>query len=206
MSPPSAPGIPGTKLPPARRPMPSNPPPREQRPKLDSVEIAAGTLVDELAAKSAENAELAARLAAYERPSRWQWHRLLYKLGGALVAILVPCGAYLAYRVEMLAPRVDNAKASVTAVEKKTETGRDLQLETLVFLAAWQRYQDCINGQQASATVRGTGHKLRSLPETETLWFEQNKPPNRPAPLWASWSWATVNDCGAEPHVPTLNP
>jgi hypothetical protein len=131
---------------------------------------------------------------------------LLYKFVGALVAILVPLGAYLAYRVEALAPRVTSTEQRVTVVKTKTDTGRDLQRETLEFLAAWQTYQDCVNGQVASVAARGSGHKITSIPDTGTLWGEQNRPPTRPPALWPTWTWFTIKDCGAEPHVPTLPP
>lgn len=208
---------------PTQRGMPAPP----SDPPRDSGLISAGALAEELAAQSlrrqaaeagkqeaeAEAAELRRRLQnlaaaapADPAPTRGQWQALAYKLAAAVVSVVVAAAAFIAYRLYALEPRVDNTEARVSAVKTRADTGRDVQKETLVFLAAWQAYQDCINGQEASATVRGTGHKLTSVPEVETLWGEQNRPPNRPAPLWPTWTWFTIKDCGAEPHVPTLPP
>lgn len=206
----------------------SVPPARE---KLDSLEVSTDSLLSELSTehrrRKAAEAELAAlksgaapevdalrsQLSALlsaetERAKlRAAWNALWLKVGGGAATLVVAACGYGAWRLYELQHRTDTTEERVTTVKAKVVTGRDVQQETLVFLAAQQSYQDCINAQQASATERGTGHKLRSLhDQSGTLWYEQNRPPTRPSPLWATWSWATVNDCGAEPHVPTLSP
>lgn len=197
------------------------------RDKLDSVEIATGTLLDELSAehsrRKAAEAELAALKAQKSKhpgsappsaPSekqlrKAQIHAALVKLIGALTVAATACATYLGVTAHtQIGQKADNAEARATLAKAGTDRGRDLQKETLEYLAAEQLWRDCLLGQFGSATVRGTGHLVTDAPmvNADDLWAEQNAPPVRPGPLWPRWTWHTIKSCGNEPHVPALVP
>lgn len=203
-------------------PVQQAPPPR---PKLDSQEISTETLLAELAAKGqearaaeAEAERLRAELAAAKRPvvepavppdapTRAQWNTLLYKLGGAALAILLPCGAYLAYRVETLVPRVSHAESKQDTQQKTTTTVEDRVKALEKYSRAHVKWEHCVNAERDSAIERGTGHKVESEHD-DVPWVEENAPPLKLRLVWATapWSIEKGGSCGAEPappHSPT---
>lgn len=192
-------------------PAPPSEPPLKMRPKLDSREVAAETLLAELAAKGEEvralRAELEAKKVVVEPapppdlPTRGQWSVLLYKFGGALVAILVPCGAYLAYRVETLAPRVTQAETKQTTQQKTTTTVEDRVKALESYNRALLKHSDCMDAERDSAIERGTGHTVEASHDG-VQWFEQSRPALRPRILWETYPWYVTTPCPPKPYPP----
>jgi hypothetical protein len=195
------------------------------REKLDTGEISTEAILAELAAKGqqaraaeAEAARLRLELAAAKKPvveptvppdtpTRGQWNALLYKLGGAMVAILVPCGAYLAYRVETLAPRVATTENKQETQKRTTGTVEDRILLLEKYTRAHAKWSRCMDAERDSAIERGTGHRVDGAHDDVT-WVEQNAPTAKPRVLWptAPWSIEKGGACDPEPappHSPT---
>ncbi|HEY3253752.1 MAG TPA: hypothetical protein VGJ91_07375 [Polyangiaceae bacterium] len=100
---------------------PRKPPPAEPRSKLDSLEISAESLLDELAKKNRETEELRRALDAANRsprgggsltppPDRKAFLKLALQLGGALVLLMGAATAWLSAHTANVEAKVDRVE------------------------------------------------------------------------------------------------
>jgi len=195
--------------------MPAPPSVPPQREKLDSIEVANGTLLDELAEKSeelraaqADRDRLASELERSRRaptlpedaPTRAMWHALAFKLMGVLALL----GAAATAWIEVHTIKVDQHVDTVEGQQRKTKvTVEDRLKELEKHDRIHERWQRCMYAELASATERGTGHKVEGEHD-DVQWVEQNAPRAPIRPLWHTppWSIDKEQGCGPEPAPP----
>lgn len=129
-------------------------------------------------------------------PSRTDWLKLAFKLGGALVGLIGVVTTLLAIRANTaIEPKVEAQKTRTDAVEIRVDD-RDARLAKV---EAWARAEaarrPCVERQTRDAIARGTGHVLTSLPSGETLWVEQNKARVQLRTIWITPTWFTTEVC-----------
>jgi len=191
------------------------------RGKLDSLEVSAESLLDELAAKSADGARLErelaiarAQLASRSRPAsdppmkadRELGHAVRVLLGHIvklLVSAILGGGAVILARPGAAPERVDSQGVRLDTVEKQAAGNRDAALAESRYRQLQAVALDC-RLRHIRAALEREGAILDSLPAGAVDWRSRYLPSGRAARTTPEWQIS--DDCPPLPGPPMLPP